>query len=167
MVGRRRRGRQIGILALLIAMTISLAAPAEAEEAYIVENETSITLDKIYETADYLRTEYPGISDQEILRRAYAQLDSHTLQENLRRDFPNEFAGMWMDQANGGIVRVLSTNPGKMHDALSRVPDRLKSQPQCCPTLGTRTDRNCISNAHGIARLSSSDKRKHGQLDHP
>jgi streptogrisin C len=58
----------------------------------------------------YLVSRY-SISEKEAQRRLALQAESAQLAAELAAKYPGEYAGMWLDQAGGGVLRVAMTNP--------------------------------------------------------
>jgi streptogrisin C len=74
-------------------------------------------------SVNYLMTHY-GVSTKEALRRMRLQEDSDRLAKQLVDSSPDTYAGMWIDQAHGGILMVGSTRPTDLRSAIARFPDR-------------------------------------------
>jgi streptogrisin C len=70
----------------------------------------------------YLRQRY-GISEAEAVRRIELQQASTELATSLAVQFPDEYAGMWLDQASGGVLTVGMTTPDKLAPAMAGVAD--------------------------------------------
>jgi streptogrisin C len=59
----------------------------------------------------YLMSEY-AVSQAEAERRLKLQADAYALHEQLAGQHPGQYLGMWLDQANGGVLRIGMTDPG-------------------------------------------------------
>ncbi|GGJ81106.1 hypothetical protein GCM10010123_08630 [Pilimelia anulata] len=69
----------------------------------------------------YLRARY-GVSEREALRRLALQGTAPALDAELRRRFPDSYAGHRLDQAGGGVLVVHSTDPAGARAALAGRP---------------------------------------------
>jgi len=58
----------------------------------------------------YLMSRY-SVSQKEAQRRLSLQASSASLAAELSAKFPAQYAGMWLDQAGGGVLRVAMTDP--------------------------------------------------------
>ncbi|GHJ49745.1 protease [Catellatospora sp. TT07R-123] len=70
----------------------------------------------------YLRTRY-GVSAAEAQRRLALQETAGQLGDRLAARFPDQYAGLWLDQAAGGVLTVASTVPGALTAELARTGD--------------------------------------------
>ncbi|HWO60524.1 MAG TPA: S1 family peptidase [Umezawaea sp.] len=70
----------------------------------------------------YLVDRY-GVSEFEALRRLELQRLSPLLDKQLRAAFPTSYAGMRLDQDNGGVLRVSFKDPTVATAALAEVPE--------------------------------------------
>jgi hypothetical protein len=70
----------------------------------------------------YLRATYQ-ISEPEALRRLALQRAATLLAPQLAARFPDQYAGLWLDQSGGGVLRVAMTTPSLLDAALSGVTD--------------------------------------------
>lgn len=70
----------------------------------------------------YLRARY-GVSEVEALRRLALQESAPALAERLSGSMPAEYAGLWMDQENGGVLHVGTTRPDRVRAAIAGTAD--------------------------------------------
>ncbi|HKE52343.1 MAG TPA: hypothetical protein VKE25_12620 [Actinomycetes bacterium] len=92
-----------------------MAAPSDAGKPLELAN--------VQESVDYLKRTYL-ISTAEALRRLELQRISPALAERLKREFPDSYGGMWLDQDHGGVVVIAGTNTKAIGAALADQPDR-------------------------------------------
>jgi hypothetical protein len=83
---------------------------------------TATTLVAASESIAYLRKRY-GLSEAEAVRRIELQQASTDLAAKLAETFPQEYAGMWLDQAAGGVLKVGMTAPEKLAPAVAGFAD--------------------------------------------
>jgi streptogrisin C len=103
--------------AALVAGMVAVSWPASAEETA-----SSLTAAEAPASVAYLRQQY-RVSEAEALRRLELQRASTDLATRLAAQFPDEYAGMWLDQAHGGVLKVAMTNPGRLAAALRGTRD--------------------------------------------
>jgi streptogrisin C len=77
-------------------------------------------LSQIRQSVDYLRRAY-GVSQAEAVRRLVLQREMHVLDVWLQSRFPDNYAGMWIDQAHGGVAVLEATRPARLSSALAGV----------------------------------------------
>lgn len=70
----------------------------------------------------YLRQKY-GVSEAEAQRRLALQQSAPALAAKLSASLPDEYAGLWLDQEAGGVLRVGLTKPEKLTGALAGMAD--------------------------------------------
>ncbi|SCG34136.1 S1 family peptidase [Micromonospora halophytica] len=70
----------------------------------------------------YLAERY-RVSQSEAARRLALQELSAPLAGSLAARFPETYAGMWLDQAGGGLLTIAATDPGTIRRAITGVPD--------------------------------------------
>jgi streptogrisin C len=117
---RRKPGTMwiaISAAAVLVAGMVTVTWPASAEETA-----SSVTADQAPASVAYLRQRY-GVSEAEAVRRLDLQRASTDLAARLAAQFPDQYAGMWLDQANGGVLKVGMTDPGRLTAALRGTRD--------------------------------------------
>ncbi|MEV4411062.1 alpha-lytic protease prodomain-containing protein [Catellatospora sp. NPDC049609] len=68
----------------------------------------------------YLRATY-GVSEAEALRRLALQQSASAVAARLAARMPDEYAGIWLDQQAGGLLRVGATRPDRVTAALAGV----------------------------------------------
>lgn len=71
---------------------------------------------------EYLRRQY-GVSAAEATRRLALQQASTGIAATLAERFPDEYAGMWLDQTAGGVLKIAMTRPEKLGAALTGLAD--------------------------------------------
>lgn len=64
-----------------------------------------------------------GVTDAEAVRRLELQRSIPELQARLLKDHPDNYAGMWLDQKNGGVLVVGATEPDVLAPTLRALPD--------------------------------------------
>ncbi|WP_346538300.1 trypsin-like serine protease [Micromonospora sp. DPT] len=70
----------------------------------------------------YLSDRY-RINQDEAARRVALQELSAPLAATLATRYPTEYAGMWLDQAGGGVLTIAATDPAPVAKAVAGVPD--------------------------------------------
>ncbi|MEU4712558.1 trypsin-like serine protease [Micromonospora purpureochromogenes] len=70
----------------------------------------------------YLSDRY-RVSQDEAARRVALQELSAPLAATLAARYPTEYAGMWLDQAGGGVLTIAATDPAPVAKAVAGVPD--------------------------------------------
>ncbi|MBO4208513.1 trypsin-like serine protease [Micromonospora echinofusca] len=70
----------------------------------------------------YLRTRY-GVTAAEAARRLALQEASAPLADRLAGQFPGSYAGLWLDQAAGGVLTVAASDPAPVRRAVAGLPD--------------------------------------------
>ncbi|NYF55161.1 trypsin-like serine protease [Micromonospora purpureochromogenes] len=70
----------------------------------------------------YLSDRY-RVSQDEAARRVALQELSAPLAATLATSYPAEYAGMWLDQAGGGVLTIAATDPAPVAKAVAGVPD--------------------------------------------
>ncbi|GAA1623307.1 trypsin-like serine protease [Catellatospora bangladeshensis] len=70
----------------------------------------------------FLRTQY-GITEAEAVRRLALQQSAPALAQRLSASLPDAYAGLWLDQEAGGLLRVGMTRPDLLEPALAGVAD--------------------------------------------
>ncbi|MEH1012285.1 trypsin-like serine protease [Micromonospora sp. CPCC 206060] len=70
----------------------------------------------------YLRTRY-GVTATEAARRLALQEASAPLADRLAGQFPDSYAGLWLDQAGGGVLTIAATSPAAVSRAVAGLPD--------------------------------------------
>ena len=71
----------------------------------------------------YLTRTY-GVSPAEAMRRLELQRTAASLQDVLARDYPDTYAGAWIDQEHGGLLMIGSTRPATLTTTLGAIADR-------------------------------------------
>ncbi|MEU8297629.1 trypsin-like serine protease [Micromonospora sp. NPDC048909] len=70
----------------------------------------------------YLRDRY-RVSPDDAARRLALQEQSGPLAARLAEEFPDAYAGMWLDQADGGVLTIAATRTDLLRSAVAGVPD--------------------------------------------
>jgi streptogrisin C len=104
----------------LIAPTVMTISPAQAAPSI---PHTTLDPDSVRESMIYLQQTY-GVSEAEALRRLELQADASVLQDTLLKEQPDSYAGMGIDQDNGGVLIVSATDVDKVAPYLSGMADR-------------------------------------------
>jgi streptogrisin C len=73
----------------------------------------------------YLTQRY-GVSQAEARRRLELQQRSTAIAESLAQRFPDEFGGVWLDQAAGGVLKANMTDPAKLTGVADVKPVKAK-----------------------------------------
>ncbi|MEH0823353.1 MULTISPECIES: trypsin-like serine protease [unclassified Micromonospora] len=73
-------------------------------------------------SVSYLSDRYRITSDEAARRVALQEL-SAPLATTLAATYPAEYAGMWLDQAGGGVLTIAATDPAPVAKAVAGVPD--------------------------------------------
>ncbi|GII24584.1 hypothetical protein Pme01_41810 [Planosporangium mesophilum] len=104
-------------MAAAIVTTLAVTVPAAEAEAERLNPE------QVSGSIAYLRQAY-GVSEQEALRRLELQRTAITLAATLEQKAAGSYAGLWLDQADGGRLVVASTSPQAVSGHLAGLPDR-------------------------------------------
>lgn len=106
------------------------AAPSAATTNPTTTAAPAPTADTIVAPASiaYLREQY-GVSEAEARRRLALQQSSTALERELAAAYPDEYAGMWLDQEAGGVLRVAATQPERLAPALAKSLDAAHVSP--------------------------------------
>ena len=81
-----------------------------------------VTMTEAAGSVAYLRQTY-GVSEVEALRRLTLQRAAPGLAQQLTTGFPDDYAGMWLDHAQGGVLMVGMTRPDRLASTLRDVTD--------------------------------------------
>ncbi|MEH0845770.1 S1 family peptidase, partial [Micromonospora sp. CPCC 205711] len=73
-------------------------------------------------SVSYLSDRYRVPQDEAARRLALQEL-SAPLADTLAARFPTQYAGMWLDQAGGGVLTIAATSPDPVAQAVAGVPD--------------------------------------------
>jgi streptogrisin C len=87
-----------------------------------VASAPAVDPDQVSASIEYLRTQY-GVSRSEAIRRLDLQAEAATIDRQLQAALPGAYGGLWLDQANGGVLRVAATDPTRVGAALRGLPD--------------------------------------------
>ncbi|MEU8226650.1 trypsin-like serine protease [Kribbella sp. NPDC048915] len=119
------RKRSIGAaLATLAASLVALGTISQPGEAAASAGagEQALAADNVRGSLNYLIGRY-GVSEAEALRRLELQRISPALSERLAKEEPDSYAGMWIDQDNGGKLVVAMTKPERLAAIADTFPD--------------------------------------------
>jgi streptogrisin C len=128
MSGRAKTRRFLLAAAALLIAANCLAVPAAAHGAPIrLSIRPALRAAEVAGALDYLSRTY-GVGAGEAMRRLELQRTAAGLQEVLARDFPDTYAGSWIDQRHGGVLMIASTRPAVLDAPLSAIADRAHIQ---------------------------------------
>lgn len=130
-----------------------LAAPAAAGPVRQgpPAEKAPVPADRAPGSVAYLRATY-HLTEAEALRRLELQTASAELANQLAGRFPNDYAGMWLDQAGGGTLRVAMVRPEKLGPAVLGLPQAAHIE----PVRATRSLRQLTSTARRAATALGS-----------
>ncbi|MFI5487535.1 S1 family peptidase [Micromonospora echinaurantiaca] len=97
------------------------ATPGSAAAAGAARPADAVAKDGPASTS-YLRARYRLGADEAARRLALQEL-SAPLAEELTTRFPDQYAGMWLDQAGGGVLTIAATDPAPLRAAVAGLPD--------------------------------------------
>ena len=109
--------------AIPAALAIALMAAPGHANASAAASESALPAGQVAESVNYLTSTY-RITTSEALRRLMLQREAPRLNNQLAEQFPDSFAGTWIDQDHGGVLVVGTTQPKAMTDALAGEPLR-------------------------------------------
>lgn len=121
--GTRRRAMATAASVLLLGLLVPASPVIAAGQLVDVSLDVDVHADDARGSIAYLREKY-GVSEAEALRRLRLQLTSRQVHEQLTELLPDSYAGMTLDQANGGVLILHGRDQAKLRDALRDVPDR-------------------------------------------
>lgn len=105
------------------APAAALPQASAADHAPVPDPAQPLVLSDVQESVDYLKETY-GVSTANALRRLELQRMSPVLAERLQRQFPDSYAGIWLDQDHGGVLVVAGTDAAAISTALAGQPHR-------------------------------------------
>ncbi|MFF4551095.1 hypothetical protein [Streptomyces sp. NPDC001435] len=111
------------VLTMILCATWAQAAPGTAADDTQGTRHTRLDPDAVRESVAYLKETY-HVSDAEALRRLQLQADAQILDKKLRKERPGAYAGMWLDQDHGGVLRVLTTSDSAVAPYIRALADR-------------------------------------------
>ena len=124
MSGRPKTRRFLVAAAVLLTAANCLADPAAAQGVPIrLAPRPALRAADVAGSLDYLTRTY-GVSTGEAMRRLELQRTAAALQDVLARDYPDTYAGSWLDQEHGGVLLIGSTRPAALTAPLSALTDR-------------------------------------------
>ena len=115
--------RSLRSLAAGLLVAACLAVPATAHATTIPSLRPPLSQADVAGSVGYLTRTY-GVSPAEAMRRLELQRTAASLQDVLARDYPDTYAGAWIDQEHGGMLMIGSTRPATLTTALAAIADR-------------------------------------------
>ncbi|HEX6341947.1 trypsin-like serine protease [Umezawaea sp.] len=112
--------RSAGKTAITISAVVALAA---GTTGVATAQQPGVAADSVRGSIAYLVDRY-GVSQAEALRRLDLQRVSSHLDKLFKTAFPDNYAGMRIDQDGGGVLRVSFKDPSAATGALADVADR-------------------------------------------
>ncbi len=112
-----------GFLVSLVVAAVAAAGPAGIVTAAAQGPPGAPAQSRITESVLYLTSHY-GVSAAEAVRRLELQRDASALADRLDQQFPDQYAGMWMDQEHGGVLVVGMTRPEVLAGAVADMAQR-------------------------------------------
>jgi len=125
-IGPKYRHYWARVVTVSIAAIVTsgmIAAPAVASEVIPPPVGSPLDLDSAPGSVRYLMERY-GVSQEEALRRLELQRISPQLSAWFTEKQSDSYAGMWIDQADGGNLIIASTDPVKVLSATRSLQDR-------------------------------------------
>ncbi|MEU7617745.1 trypsin-like peptidase domain-containing protein [Micromonospora rifamycinica] len=98
------------------------AAPAAPRPAPVVTRPAAQVAQAAPASVSYLSERY-RVTPGEAARRLALQELSAPLADTLAARFPGSYAGMWLDQAGGGVLTIAATDPTPVAGAVAGLPD--------------------------------------------
>ncbi|MBI3899977.1 MAG: hypothetical protein HY308_17035 [Gammaproteobacteria bacterium] len=117
-----RRWYLRALVALIAAIGVVGSLPVSAEEILPVPDGELLKAADVVGSVGYLMEVY-GIPQAEAMRRLELQRIAPQMHDWFARMLVDEYAGMWIDQANGGVLKILSTRPERVAALLQGLPD--------------------------------------------
>src|SRR5690349_7086743 len=114
-ISRRLLAAAVGLLTTVGCLTVPSAASAATIR---LAPTVGLKAADVAGSVAYLRTTY-GLTAAEAMRRLELQRTAATLQDVLARDYPDTYAGSWIDQEHGGVLMIGSTDPAAFTTPLS------------------------------------------------
>jgi streptogrisin C len=105
-----------GAVVAVLAGTFSATVPARADAGRLDPQQVRGSI-------AYLRKAY-GVTEREALRRLELQRTAVTLAATLEKQAAGSYAGVWLDQADGGRLILATTSPPAVAGLLRGLPDR-------------------------------------------
>jgi len=109
MPARRFLGTAAAVLVMILTAVWAQTAPVAAASPQHID----LDPDSVRESMAYL-TETYHVSAAEALRRLELQADAQVLEKTLKKNRPQAYAGMWLDQERGGTLIVFTTSDSAM-----------------------------------------------------
>jgi hypothetical protein len=126
-VYRLCRHAAIVMACVLAGANVGGLVRADADEALPVPFGEPVNASEANGSVAYLMAVY-DLDKNEAVRRLELQRISPQLQEWFRGGYPDEYAGMWIDQVGGGVLKIAFTRPERVAAAVRKLPDRLHVQ---------------------------------------
>ncbi len=123
---RRPRVRKVAAAAaLLLAVSvfgITGAMPAYADEIMPAPSGEPVKADGAKGSVAYIVETY-HVDEKEAIRRLELQRVSPQIQDWLSNKYPDQYAGTWIDQQSGGVLKIAATRPEMLAQTLRALPD--------------------------------------------
>ncbi|MGX4652221.1 trypsin-like serine protease [Micromonospora sp. SCSIO 07396] len=98
------------------------ATPAAPRPAPVATRPAAQVAQAAPASVSYLSDRY-RVAPGEAARRLALQELSAPLADTLATRFPDSYAGMWLDQAGGGVLTIAATDPAPVAGAVAGLPD--------------------------------------------
>jgi streptogrisin C len=106
-------------------------------------------LAQIKQSVDYLRNAY-GVTQSQAIRRLILQRNMPAISSWLQDRFPNDYAGMWLDQDHGGVAVVAATHPRTLAAALAALAGTLRLRTQTVRFSGRELQQAAVQARHAL-----------------
>jgi streptogrisin C len=110
------------VVAALISAVAWNAAGADPVTPVTVNGVPNLDASQVAGSIAYLENTY-GVSQSEALRRLKLQAEAGQIDQQLQQNLGDSYGGVWLDQVNGGVLRVAATDTGDVSSALKKLPD--------------------------------------------
>ncbi|MFY1680532.1 trypsin-like serine protease [Micromonospora sp. WMMD730] len=98
------------------------ATPAAPRPAPVASRPAAQVAQAAPASVSYLSDRY-RVGPDEAARRLALQELSAPLADTLAARFPDAYAGMWLDQAGGGVLTIAATDPARVTETVAGLPD--------------------------------------------
>ncbi|MFI9639510.1 trypsin-like serine protease [Micromonospora sp. NPDC051925] len=98
------------------------ATPATVQPVPVATRPAAVVAQAAPASVSYLSERYRVTSDEAARRLALQEL-SAPLADTLAARFPTSYAGMWLDQADGGVLTIAATDPAPVTEVVAGLPD--------------------------------------------
>jgi streptogrisin C len=110
------------VTAVLISAVVWDAASADPVTPVSVKGLPNLDAKQVAGSIAYLENTY-GVTQSEALRRLKLQAEADQIDAQLQQNLGSSYGGVWLDQANGGVLRLAAVDTGKVSSAVSKLPD--------------------------------------------